>query len=581
MISKKAKFSAFTLIELLVVVAIIAILAGLLLPALTAAREQARRAACASNLDQLGKAFEMYLGQYGDYYPAGLRGTAVAKSPDNRRKRSADYDTDNTNWNAGTPGETWWSDDNYCRTGQAFSCLNRMTSRWETVVVNWMGRNDQGQYSDARNDPTCLGSSVYGSMRFHSEADVRARFPARGKSKGALRIAPHGIGWLLYTNCMPDARALYCPSALGQHFLTSPADRYNTANYIPGDWQDGYRGWEYGKHPRFDPVECNKHYGPGGVNALAFSTITNVRNSTGLTWGSSPPTAMTSGVGGCFRNWGVDPVDDTLASWYSAGGTNADTLVHGNWGMRAALSATVGFQVFSQYMYRNQEVGPCNDQRNAYAGQNPYPGAPLSARTWYYYDSVHPFSIAFTSPAQQTTPGGALFKTPRQQGNRALACDSWMKSTLVQKPGFGAQAHKDGYNVLYGNYQTKWYGDAPGAIMYWAGRDGYLTQLPGWTNWYNPGLTTSGSWWRAGQHEGPNWMHNQVNNGMHGLYASTEPLVWHTLDTAVDVDTNANTNLNNQGREGLDVPWPFKGYTTDPAYVNYPGGYPAACYNRW
>ena len=61
---------AFTLIELLVVVAIIALLAAILFPVFAQAKDAAKKAACLSNLKQLGTAFALYLNDSDGTYPA-------------------------------------------------------------------------------------------------------------------------------------------------------------------------------------------------------------------------------------------------------------------------------------------------------------------------------------------------------------------------------------------------------------------------------------------------------------------------------------------------------------------------------
>jgi prepilin-type N-terminal cleavage/methylation domain-containing protein/prepilin-type processing-associated H-X9-DG protein len=76
-----------TLVELLVVIAIIGVLVAILLPAVQAARETSRRAACQNNLRQIGIALHSYHGSH-NHFPVGCIDKRVPRTNPNGRQLS-------------------------------------------------------------------------------------------------------------------------------------------------------------------------------------------------------------------------------------------------------------------------------------------------------------------------------------------------------------------------------------------------------------------------------------------------------------------------------------------------------------
>ena len=189
------------------------------------------------------------------------------------------------------------------------------------------------------------------------------------------------------------------------------------------------------------------------------------------------------------------------------GGTDGRPLTHGDWSWVTAVTAGM----------------PGKHRFKTAIGQYNYRCAPNIR--FLRFD--HAFTVAATRPAVTSTYGSPAFTTPRSLCGRALISDTFDKGWRAGWPdgpkdmGAGLFHHKDGYNVLYGDYHCAWYGDPQHIISKWAPCD----QPPGWPHA------------EKANHPMTSIEKNLSCSAMdHNASLSGSYAVWHFFDEAAGVD---------------------------------------------
>ena len=391
--------NAFTLIELLVVVAIIAILAAMLLPALAAAREKARRTACKTNLQQIGDGLESYLSDYGEYFPSWPPAEIRETDPYIWRANGQYVDPVRGETVQCAPGGY---------TGNSTGRMDKFPMeggppKWRSIAATM---TDDGTQVPNRT------TAILASDR--------------------LSAVPLNLGYILAYNYMPDAGALYCPSGKGM--------------------------------PDYE-LFCN------GYATYNLGEI------------------------GDFRK---------------LGGTDGRALTHGNWSWvngRAWYDGVKNHVAIGQYNYR-------------------------CAPGWHHTQQFTTvWNVPGTRPLVKSTYGSPAFKTPKALGARALVSDTFDKGWVAachgpKKYGAGMFHHKDGYNVLYGDYHAEWYGDVDQMICMWP------VESRDW----------GGDTWTETDIDAGKTIHHEMSTvtGLISTYAvgnlSVGYAVWHWFDEHASID---------------------------------------------
>ena len=210
-----------------------------------------------------------------------------------------------------------------------------------------------------------------------------------------------------------------------------------------------------------------------------------------------------------------------LSALKACGGFDAKSVSHGDWTWIAEADRFgCGCQEVPAFLMLSANYN--------------YRNVPLMLVTDDLEDGPSTAYMRTTKPYVPIQVACAPFKTQKLLAGRAIVSDSFSAPDHIYAPyeecfpGNGLYAHREGYNVLYGDWSAKWYGDPQQRIM-----------------WYKI-LTTGMVNVNACRYVAPRannaitrWWENSDGTG-DGINVYGGMDIWHVFDTAAGIDVDAD-----------------------------------------